>query len=139
MVADTETILINNVHKPYAAGLMMVRPGEEINKNIMIDTYFSEDYSYIMDSFEDRSTKVLYDLVLRIFTIVRQEQESFTIDFHNFSRFDVILMLKHLACHHKSYKLKPLMRNHKLYELTVYSGKKSRFRDSLNLLPGKVP
>ena len=57
MVADTETILINNVHKPYAAGLMMVRPGEEINNHIMIDTYFSEDYSIIMDSFEDRSTK----------------------------------------------------------------------------------
>ena len=30
MVADTETILIDNVHKPYAAGLLMVRPGEQI-------------------------------------------------------------------------------------------------------------
>jgi hypothetical protein len=26
MVADTETILIDNIHKPYAAGVMMVRP-----------------------------------------------------------------------------------------------------------------
>ncbi len=50
MVADTETILIDNVHKPYAAGLLMVRPGEQIN-DIMIDTYFSEDYSLILDSF----------------------------------------------------------------------------------------
>lgn len=49
-------------------------------------------------------------------------------------------MLKHLACHHKSYKIKPLMRNKRLYELAVYSGKKMlcRFRDSLNLLPGKL-
>nr|YP_009381761.1 hypothetical protein AEK19_MT1344 [Utricularia reniformis]ART31543.1 hypothetical protein AEK19_MT1344 [Utricularia reniformis] len=48
--------------------------------------------------------------------------------------------MKILACHHKSYKLKPLMRNHRLYELAVYSGKKMvfRFRDSLNLLPGKL-
>lgn len=139
IVADTETILIDNVHKPYAAGLMMVRPGEEINE-IMIDTYFSEDYSIILDSFEERSTKVLYDLVLRISTIVRQEQSTLTIYFHNFSRFDGILLLKHLACHHKSYKLKPLMRNNRLYELAVYSGKKIlfRFRDSLNLLPGKL-
>ena len=139
MVADTETILIDNVHKPYAAGIMMVRPGEQIN-DIMIDTYFSEDYSIILDSFEERSTKVLYDLVLRISTIVRQEQSSLTIYFHNFSRFDGILLLKHLACHHKSYKLKPLMRNNRLYELAVYSGKKMlfRFRDSLNLLPGKL-
>lgn len=105
MVADTETLLIDNVHKPYAAGLMMVRPGEQIY-DIMIDTYFSEDYSIILDSFEERSTKVLYDLVLRISTIVRQEQSTLTIYFHNFSRFDG---LKHLACHHKSYKLKPLM------------------------------
>lgn len=48
-------------------------------------------------------------------------------------------MLKHLACYHK-YKLKPLLRNNRLYELAVYSGKKMlfRFRDSLNLLPGKL-
>lgn len=139
IVADTETILVDNVHTPYAAGLLMVRPGEQIN-DIMIDTYFSEDYSSFLDSFEERSTKVLYDLVLRISTIVRQEQSCFTIYFHNFSRFDGIFLLKHLACHHKSYKLKPLLRNNRLYELAVYSGKKMlfRFRDSLNLLPGKL-
>lgn len=139
IVADTETILIDDVHKPYAAGLMMVRPGEDLNE-IMIDTYYSEDYSIILDSFEERSTMVLYNLVLRISTIVRQEQSTLTIYFHNFSRFDGILLLKHLACHHKSYKLKPLMRNNRLYELAVYSGKKMlfRFRDSLNLLPGKL-
>ena len=140
MVADIETVLINDVHKPYAAGLLMVRPGEEINDAIMIDTYFSEDYSIILDSFEERSTKVLYDLVLRILMIVRQEQSTFTIYFHNLSRFDGIFLLKHLACHHKSYKLKPLLRNNRVYELAVYSGKKMlfRFRDSLNLLPGKL-
>lgn len=123
IVADTETLLIDNVHKPYAAGLLMVRPGEPLNE-ILIDSYFSEDYSIILDSFEERSTKVLYDLVLRISTIVRLEQSPLTIYFHNFSRFDGILLLKHLACHHKSYKLKPLMRNNRLYELAVYSGSK---------------
>lgn len=139
MVADTETILIDNVHKPYAAGLLMVRPGEEIHE-ILMDTYFSEDYSIILDSFEERSTKVLYDLVKRIETIVRQDKSVKTIYFHNFSRFDGIFLLKHLSCHHKSYKLKPLMRNNRLYELGVYSGDKMlfRFRDSLNLLPGKL-
>ena len=139
IVADTETILIDDVHKPYAAGLLMVRPGEQVN-DLLIDTYFSEDYSLILDSFEERSTKVLSDLVKRIDTIVRQEQSTLTIYFHNFSRFDGILILKHIACHHKSYKLKPLMRNNRLYELAVYSGKKMlfRFRDSLNLLPGKL-
>ncbi|KAK7321857.1 hypothetical protein VNO80_35519 [Phaseolus coccineus] len=54
--------------------------------------------------------------------------------------FDGILLLKHLACHHASYKLKPLMRNNRLYEIAVYSGNKMlfRFRDSLNHLPGKL-
>ncbi|XP_050233250.1 DNA polymerase-like [Mercurialis annua] len=83
-----------------------------------------------------------HDLVLRISRIVRREKETLTIYFHNFSRFDGILLLKHLACHHKDkrYTLKPLMRNNRLYELAVYSGKKMlfRFRDSLNLLPGKL-
>lgn len=55
MVADIETILINKVHKPYAAGLLMVRPGKKISP-IMIDTYFSEEYTLILDSFEERKT-----------------------------------------------------------------------------------
>ena len=140
LVADTETILIDNQHKPYAAGLLLVRPGEELDPNCRIDTYFSEDYSIILDDFDRRSTKVLNDLVLRISAIARQEKSTLTIYFHNFSRFDGILLLKHLACHHKSYKLKALVRNHRLYEIVVYSGKKMlfRFRDSLNLLPGKL-
>lgn len=49
----------------------MVRPGEQIH-HIKIDTYFSEDYSITLDSFEERSTEVVYDLVFRILTIVRQ-------------------------------------------------------------------
>jgi len=138
IVADIETIYVDNIHTPYAAGLMMVCPGDKINK-IIINHYFSEDYSIILDSFEERSTKVLYDLVLRILSIVRKEKKK-TIYFHNFSRFDGILLLKHLAYHHKSLKLKPLLRNNRLYELAVYSGKKMLFRfvDSLNLLPGKL-
>ncbi|XP_022975380.1 uncharacterized protein LOC111474649 [Cucurbita maxima] len=137
IVADIETIYIDDIHKPYAAGLMKVCPGDKINNSI-ISHYFSEDYSIIMDSFEDRSTKVLNDLVLKILCLA--ERERLTIYFHNFSRFDGIILLKHLAYHHKDLKLKPLMRNNRLYELVVYSDKKMlfRFRDSLNLLPGKL-
>lgn len=108
MVGDIETLLIDDVHKPYAAGLLMVRPGEEI-KDIMVESYFSEDYSLILDSFEERSTKVLYDLVLRIATIAREEKKTLTIYFHNFSRFDGIILLRHLACHHQNYKVKALL------------------------------
>ncbi|KAH0447230.1 hypothetical protein IEQ34_023942 [Dendrobium chrysotoxum] len=129
LVADTETILIDNEHKPYAVGLLLVRPGKEI-KNQLIDTDFSEDHSLILDSFEKG--------VLRILAI--QRKISFHYLLHNFSRFDGIFLLMHLACHHKSYKLKPLVRNHRLYEIAVYSGKKKLFcfRDSLNLLQANL-
>nr|YP_010127582.1 DNA-polymerase-like [Bougainvillea spectabilis]QPP04906.1 DNA-polymerase-like [Bougainvillea spectabilis] len=173
IVSDIETVMIDNVHKPYAAGLMMVRPGEPLN-NISIDTYFSEDYSIIFDdectfseestldpfdqesdsestldpfkekrmkeSFEKKSTKVLSDLVYRIIMIVRKEQTAFTIYFHNLSRFDGIMLLKHLILNYPNYKVKPLMRNNMIYEIAVYSGKKMLFcfRDSLTLLPGKL-
>lgn len=139
IVADMETIIINQVHFPYAVGLMMVRPGEQINE-IMIDTYFSEDYKIILNQFEDRSTKVLNDFVLRILRIVRQEQSPLTIYFHNLSRFDGIIFLKHLVCHHENYELKTLLRNNRVYEIAVYSGNKMLFRvrDSLNLLPASL-
>ena len=136
LVGDIETIVIDNVHKPYAAGLMMVRPNKVINKNVLIDTFFSEDNIFI-DSFDDRSTQVLHDLIIRTLSIVRRQLSGLTIYFRNFLRFDGILLLKHLACHHK-YELKPLLRNNRLYELGVYSGNNMlfHFRDFLNLLPG---
>jgi hypothetical protein len=141
IVSDLETLLDEkNYHQPYAAGLLMVFPGQDI-KDMQIETYFSEDYSilYPMD-FEKRSEKVLFDLVLRISALVKKHKSLKTIYFHNFSRFDGILLLKHLACKHQKYMLKPLMRNNRLYELAVYSGKKMlfRFRDSYNLLPSKL-
>jgi hypothetical protein len=118
----------------------MVMPGDDLSSKMMnIETYFSEDYMIILDSFEERSTKVLFDLVERIYTIVKHNQSIKTIYFHNFSRFDGIILLKHLVTHHQ-YMLKPLMRNNRLYEIVVYLGKKMlfRFRDSLHLLPGTL-
>ncbi|XP_027177654.1 uncharacterized protein LOC113776793 [Coffea eugenioides] len=140
LVADTETILIDNVHKPYAAGVMMVIPGLDL-KTQTIYTYFSEDYTpYVFKSFEERSQKLLNDFILRIISIIKQNPSIKTVYFHNFSRFDGLFVLKHLALHHKMFKLKPLMRDNRLYEVAVYSGKRMlfRLRDSLHLLPGKL-
>ena len=60
----------------------MVYPGKQIPDIMMIDTYFSEDYSIILDSFEERSRKVLYDFILRIESIVKANQYMKTIYFH---------------------------------------------------------
>ncbi|KAL6513103.1 hypothetical protein OROMI_034574 [Orobanche minor] len=73
IVADIETILMNNVHVPYAAGFLVVNPGYYAN----------------------RANK---------------------------------------------YKLKTLLRNHKLYKLKIYLSDKLllRFRDSCTLLPSSL-
>jgi hypothetical protein len=139
MVSDLETLMLDNKHRPYAAGLMLVHPGQDIIHS-PITTFFSEDYSIIISSFEGRSEKVLKDLVFKIKAISQKEGVK-TIYFHNFSRFDGILLLKDLASHH-NFKLKTIMRNNNLYELEVYSESSGkllfRFRDSMALLPGSL-
>ncbi|GJT11239.1 DNA polymerase-like protein [Tanacetum coccineum] len=97
IVSDLETIIVNNIHKPYAAGLMMVHPGKMIEKDMIIHTYYSEDYKVILDSFEERSRKVMIDLISMIERLVKQEKKAKTVYFHNFSRFDGIFLLKHLC------------------------------------------
>nr|GFA41743.1 reverse transcriptase domain-containing protein [Tanacetum cinerariifolium] len=51
-----KTILVKDIHKPYAASLMVVQPGKDITWDF-IDIYFSEDYSILSEEFEDRSDK----------------------------------------------------------------------------------
>lgn len=48
--------------------------------------------------------------------------------------------MKYYASRGDKYSLKPLVRNHRLYELVVYRGKKGvfRLRDSLTLLPSSL-
>lgn len=66
--------------------------GEKINacNARLIDTYFSEDYSILIDSFEGRSQKLMFDFIERIAAIVRLNPSIETVYFHNFSRFDGI-------------------------------------------------
>nr|GFA83501.1 DNA polymerase-like [Tanacetum cinerariifolium]GFA92346.1 DNA polymerase-like [Tanacetum cinerariifolium] len=87
------TTIVNNIHKTYAAGLMMVHPGKMIEKDMINHTYNSEDYKVILDSFEERSRKVMIDLISMIERLVKQEKKSKTVYFRNFSRFDGIFLL----------------------------------------------
>lgn len=143
IVADTETVLINDVHVPYAVGFLVVRPGDDRSSETIngIETYFSEDNPVIVfKTFEERSRKMLFDFIERLAVIVRQNPSIQTVYFHNFSRFDGILLLKHFATHGVKYRIKPLMRNNMLYEIAIYYGKKRvfRLRDTLTLLPGTL-
>ncbi len=59
IVADIETVILNNVLVPYAAGLLVVNPGDDVAAmDDQIDTYFFEDYNLIIPSLEERSTKM---------------------------------------------------------------------------------
>nr|QVJ98103.1 hypothetical protein [Apium graveolens] len=160
MVADIETILMKDdtgmeVQTPYAVGLLVVLPEKEVDKADIV-TFYSEDFLYkeIYSSFKDRSEKILYEMVKRIDVVAtKQYKTALSIYFHNLSRFDGIILLKHLICHHPYYIMKPLIRNHRIYEIKVYKKMQQEvdekmvdkkgvllfsFKDSLNLLPGKL-
>lgn len=142
-----ETVLKDDVHMPYAIGLMKVSPGTSPLSLNRIETFFSEDYTLILDSFDARSTKLVNDFLSAIMRYGKKENSVKTIFFHNFSRFDGIILLRHFICHkNKEFVLKPLMRDNRLYEIKVYKStmKKNkkqrrrllfRFRDSLLILP----
>ncbi|XP_074313961.1 LOW QUALITY PROTEIN: DNA polymerase-like [Silene latifolia] len=113
------------------------------NSQIFIDSFFSEDYNKsIFPKFEDRSEKMMFDFIFRIKTIARRNSQykMDIIYFHNLGRFDGLFLIKHLTLHHQDLRIKPLIRNYTIYEITVYSKKRLlfRFRDSLHLLPNDL-
>lgn len=150
IVADIETVMETvlekdvekDVHVPYAVGFLVVRPDDDLSDiDESIETYFSEDYpTIVFPSIEDRSNKILFDFIERIAVVVRQDPSIKIVYFHNFSRFDGILLLRYFAIHGVKYKFIPLLRNNKLYELSIYHGKKLlfRIRDSLTLLTSSL-
>lgn len=60
---------------------------------------------------EERSNKILFDFIERIAVVVRKDPSIKIVYFHNFSRFDGILLLKYSATHGVKYTFIPLMRN----------------------------
>ena len=147
IVADTETVLVNGVHVPYAAGYLFVYPGNAIT-TYNVYTEFSEDSLCILPEFEDRSNKMMLGF-LESLAWAAGEAKVPTVYFHNFARFDGIILMKHYTKLGDKYTINPLMRNNRLYELVVsqeHTGRKGnkvmkvvlRFRDSLHLLPSSL-
>lgn len=138
IVADIETILIDDVHNPYAAGFLIVQPGDDLSNKTeverKIETYYSEDYALIHDEFLDRSKKVMKDFLKRLNIVVKHNNVR-TVYFHNLGRFDGIILLKHLL--ENKIKFKVVIRNNQLYQISVYQKNRIlyRLRDSLKILP----
>ncbi|KAG6466679.1 hypothetical protein ZIOFF_060114 [Zingiber officinale] len=136
IVADTETVIVNDVHVPYAIGFMTVFPEKDLCSS-RITTFFSEDLVDVLDRIDLRSARMLSNFIYDLGRAVRRNSRLRTIFLHNLSRFDGILLLKHLTAYHNEYRVKALLRNNRIYEIKVYSGKRLlfRFRDSLNFFP----
>ena len=122
IVADLETVLINDVHVPYAAGFLVVKPcDEQSSRKQSIQNFFSEDNQ--SDSFQSRSTMMLSQFRTRLASNVKFNPSLQTVYFHNFGRFDGIILMEYFIRDEKEYIIKPLMRNRILYQISVYSGK----------------
>lgn len=155
IVADLETVLVesqndDDYHVPYAAGLLPVHPGEDVESkpNREFSLYFSEDIINTPD-FEDRSKLIMTHFLKRLEVLVR-ERKMKTVYLHNLGRFDGLLMMKFLVSL-ENYTFESLVRNNIIYEIRLYpkldplerkKGDKRtllfRIRDSYLLLPGSL-
>ncbi|KAG5548037.1 hypothetical protein RHGRI_013663 [Rhododendron griersonianum] len=155
IVADLETVLVesqndDDYHVPYAAGLLPVHPGEDVESkpNREFSLYFSEDIINTQD-FEDRSKLIMTHFLKRLEVLVR-ERKMKTVYLHNLGRFDGLLMMKFLVSL-ENYTFESLVRNNIIYEISVYpkldplerkKGAKRtllfRIRDSYLLLPASL-
>lgn len=95
------------------------------------------NYSDILD----RSKEMIADFLERLETVVKENPSIKTVFFHNFGRFDGILLRHHLTSSKGfMYTIRPLVRNRKLYEIAVFKGKTKLYsmRDSMRHLGGSL-
>jgi hypothetical protein len=139
IVADLETVVVDTVHIAYAAGYLVVNPGDDLKSlpPYRIQTYFSENTRFLYNNFKDRSQRMLFDFLYNLEICVKDNPKLRTVYFHNLSRFDGMFILNYYADRANRYIVKPLVRNNRIYEIKVYIGEKflMRFRDSFTLLP----
>lgn len=129
MVADIETLPFQvgsdetKSHVPYAAGYMVVRPGETPDK-CNINRFYSEDYKVMIPNFLERSTKLLTDMFAMLFSDAKKLPKMPILFLHNLARFDGIILLRHLALFQSDkIRVQPLLRNSRIYEIVVLSKK----------------
>ncbi|OIT22082.1 PREDICTED: uncharacterized protein LOC109218069 [Nicotiana attenuata] len=145
IVADIEAALHDDVHVPCAVGFLVVKPGEDLasKSEYYIETYFSEDNDFSISDFKKRSERMMLDFIERLAAVVSDEKEIRTVYFHNFSRYDGIIVTRAFTSQIGKYSFQTVMRKHKMYELKVYRGNEKkkllfRIRDSYLLLPAAL-
>lgn len=70
IVADIETVMVDNIHVPYAAGFLVVNPADDLTclqeDSDCIQMYFSEDHIPVYSKFADRSHRMLFYFVFHL-------------------------------------------------------------------------
>ena len=102
--------------------------------------YFSENFVY-EGTFQERSTLMIRDFMKGLMSCAKSHRVK-RVYFHNLSRFDGILLLKHFLMD-ENLIVKPIIREHNIYQITIVDRKKPKIpvlylRDSLKLLPGSL-
>ena len=142
IVADLETVLEDDVQIPYAAGFLVVNPGDDLTNlpDYSIQTFFSEDHKQVLHTIKDRSSKMLLEFYTKLEDCVKKNHGLKTIYFHNLGRFDGIFIIRYFVDRGHKYTIKPLVRNNRIYEIKIYQGSRLLFcfKDSLVLLPGSL-
>lgn len=84
IVADIETILVKALARPYAAGYLVVHPGDNLLSipSNSIKTYFSENHIHLDPSFEERSQRVLVDFISDLEVDLTKYSRIRTVYFH---------------------------------------------------------
>ena len=139
ITGDIETILIDDIHVPYAMGYVFA--GEKDSPLSLLKkpvTYCTESIYYSGD-FKERSRLMFDDFLNGLISYSKRKK----VYFHNLSRFDGILLLKLLLEDESKWLLKPVIREHNVYQVIVYDKSRPKipvldFRDSLKLLPGSL-
>lgn len=111
IVADIETLMVDDVHVPYAAGYLVVNPGDDLTSVpfYSIPFFYSEHFIDFYPNFKDRSERMLFEFVYSLEECVRKNRRLRTVYFHNFARFDGILLLRYYTSRGNKYKIKPLI------------------------------
>lgn len=117
LVGDIETILnADSLHVPYAVGVMIVYPDRPLpSKEDSLVTWYSEDL-FLAGDFAGRSSMMLNYFLDYVVATIRSTKRVKVIYFHNLSRFDGILIIKHIIANRPEWGLKPLMRKGEIYQ-----------------------
>lgn len=90
IVADLETVLVEEVHFPYAAGFLLVGADIASLSNQMYHIHITADYGELLN-FKEKSDNIMHLFNKELKDTIRCNKGVSVVYFHNLSRFDGII------------------------------------------------